>query len=133
MWYTKNQKSNPERAEFIMQKGRNTAIIKREKGNSVFAHTDQIRPQGEYKEQNDEEISAIPSINDLLEHHLQKGTSEDEIMYDQVGQNGFENSDEDQIMQEDHIYPTPPLGQDMTQGQFFKRSLTGLNSEFSFS
>ena len=26
--------------------------------------------------------------------------------------------------------PTPPLGQDMTQGQFFKRSLTGLNSEF---
>ena len=32
-----------------------------------------------------------------------------------------------------HIYPTPPLGQDMTQGQFFKRSLTGLKSEFSFS
>ena len=29
--------------------------------------------------------------------------------------------------------PNPPLGQDMTQGQFFKRSLTGLNSEFSFS
>ena len=29
--------------------------------------------------------------------------------------------------------PTPPLGQDVTQGQFFKRSLTGLNSEFSFS
>ena len=33
----------------------------------------------------------------------------------------------------DTIYPTPPLGQDMTQGQFFKWSLTGLNSEFSFS
>ena len=32
-----------------------------------------------------------------------------------------------------HIYPTPPLGQDMTQGQFFKRIFTGLNSEFSFS
>ena len=29
--------------------------------------------------------------------------------------------------------PTPPLGKDMTQGQFFKRSLTGLNSEFFFS
>ena len=29
--------------------------------------------------------------------------------------------------------PTPPLGQDMTQGQFFKQDLTGLNSEFSFS
>ena len=28
--------------------------------------------------------------------------------------------------------PTPPLGQDMTQGQF-KQSLAGLNSEFSFS
>ena len=26
--------------------------------------------------------------------------------------------------------PTPPLGEDMTQGQFFKRSLTGLNSDF---
>ena len=32
----------------------------------------------------------------------------------------------------DPIYPTPPLGQDMTQGHF-KWSLTGLNSEFSFS
>ena len=31
------------------------------------------------------------------------------------------------------IYPTSPLGQDMTQGQFFKRGITGLNSEFSFS
>ena len=31
-----------------------------------------------------------------------------------------------------HIYHIL-LGQDMTQGQFFKRSLTGLNSEFSFS
>ena len=28
--------------------------------------------------------------------------------------------------------PTPLLGQDMTQGQFFKQSLAGLNSEFSF-
>ena len=27
----------------------------------------------------------------------------------------------------DPIYPTPPLRQDMTQGQFFKRSLRGLN------
>ena len=34
---------------------------------------------------------------------------------------------------DDPIYPTPPLGQDMTQGQFLKRSLAGLNSEFSFS
>ena len=28
--------------------------------------------------------------------------------------------------------PTPQLGQDTTQGQFFKRSLTDLNLEFSF-
>ena len=28
------------------------------------------------------------------------------------------------------IYPTPPLGQDITQGQFFKRGLAGLNSVF---
>ena len=27
-----------------------------------------------------------------------------------------------------HIYPTPSLGQDMTQGQIFKRSLTGFPS-----
>ena len=32
-----------------------------------------------------------------------------------------------------YYLPTPPLGQDMTQGQFFKRWFTGLNSEFSFS
>ena len=30
-------------------------------------------------------------------------------------------------------YLSTPHGQDMTQDQFFKRSLTGLNSEFSFS
>ena len=29
-----------------------------------------------------------------------------------------------------HIYPTPPLGQDLTKGQFLSG---GLNSEFSFS
>ena len=34
---------------------------------------------------------------------------------------------ESQVIHIYHIYPTPPLG------QFFKRSLTGLNSEFSFS
>ena len=33
----------------------------------------------------------------------------------------------------DSYLPTPLLGQDMTQGQFFKRILTGLNSKFSFS
>ena len=37
-WYKKNKESNPERAEFIMQKGNNTAIINREKGNSILAH-----------------------------------------------------------------------------------------------
>ena len=41
------------------------------------------------------------------------------------------------FVQPDSIYlpylPTPLLGQDMTQGQFFKRSLAGLNSEYSFS
>ena len=32
-----------------------------------------------------------------------------------------------------HIYLTPPLGQDMTQDQFFKRSFTGMKTEFSFA
>ena len=35
--------------------------------------------------------------------------------------------------QYNHIYRTPTLGQDMKQGQFLKRSLAGLKSEFSFS
>ena len=102
VWYKKNKESNPEKAEFIMQKSHNTAIINREKGDSILAHADQIRPQSEYEEPN-EEISAIPSVNDLLEHALQNETSEDELMPDQVGQNEFENSDEDQIMQEDDL------------------------------
>ena len=33
---------------------------------SILAYADQIRPQGEYKEQNEEEISKIPFVNDLL-------------------------------------------------------------------
>ena len=71
-------------------------------GNSILAHADQIRPQGEYEEQNEEEISTIHSMNELLEQTLQNEMSEDGIMHDQVGQNEFENSDEDQIMQEDN-------------------------------
>ena len=103
VWYKKNKESNPERAEFIMQKGHNTAIINKEKGNSILAHADQIRPQGEYEEQNEEENSTILSINDLLEQRLQNEMTEDEIMHDQVGQSEFENSDEDQIMHEDNL------------------------------
>ena len=34
---------------------------------------------------------------------------------------------------ERYYLPTPPLGQDMTQGQFLSGVYTGLNSEFSFS
>ena len=54
VWYKKNKESNPEKAEFIIQKGHNTALINREKGNSVLAHTNQIRTQNEYEEQNEE-------------------------------------------------------------------------------
>ena len=52
--------------------------MNREKGNSIFAHADQIRPQGEYEEQTEEEISTILSVNDLLEQPLQNEMSEDE-------------------------------------------------------
>ena len=103
VWYKKNKEWNPEKVDFIMQKGHNTAIIDWEKGNSVLAHADQIRPQGEYEGQNEEEISTIPSVNDLLEQPSQNETSKDEIMQDQVCQNEFENSDEYQIMQEDDL------------------------------
>ena len=78
-------------------------MINREEGNCVLAHADQIRPQGEYKEQNEEEISTVPSVNNLLEQPLQNEMSEDGIMHDQVGQSEFENSYEDQIMQEDNL------------------------------
>ena len=97
MWYKKNKKLDAGWAEFIMQKGHNTAIINREKGNSIFAHIVQIRPQGEYEERN-EEISTTPLVND---QPLQNEMSEDEKIHDQMGQNEFENSDGDQIMQED--------------------------------
>ena len=70
VWYKKNKESNPERAEFIMQKSHNTAITKRVRRNSILAHADEIRPQGEYEDQNEEEISSIPSVNDLLEQAL---------------------------------------------------------------
>ena len=86
----------------LLKKGHNTAKINREKGNSILAHADQIKPQGKYEEQNDEEISTILSVNDLLEQPLQNETSEDEIMHVQVGQRKCENSDKDQIMQEDN-------------------------------
>ena len=56
--------------------------------------------QIKYEEQNEEEISTIPSVNDLLE---QNETSEDEIMHDQVGQNAFKNLDKDQIMLADDL------------------------------
>ena len=74
-----------------MQKGHHTAIINRKKGNSILAHAHQIRLQGEYEEQNEEEISTVLSVNDLLEQPLQNETSEDEIMHDQVGQSDFDN------------------------------------------
>ena len=82
-----NKESNPERAEFSMQQGHNTSIINTEKGNSILPHTDQIRPQNESEEQNEEEISTIPSVNYLLEQPLLNETSKDEMMHDQVGQN----------------------------------------------
>ena len=81
------KEANPEMAEFIMQIGHIPAIINREKENGILAHADQIRPQGEYEEQTEEEISTVPSVNDLLEQPLQNETLEDEIMHDQEGQN----------------------------------------------
>ena len=73
-----------------MQKSQNTAIITREKGNSILAHADQVRPQGKYEEQN-EKITKIPSVNELLEQPSQNETLEDKIMHDQVSQSDFEN------------------------------------------
>ena len=78
--YKKNKELNPEMAEFIMQKSLNAAIINRENGNSILAHADQIRLQGDNEEQHEEDIYTIPSVKDLLEHPLQNETSEDEIM-----------------------------------------------------
>ena len=48
-----------------------------------------MRPQGEYEEQNDGEISTISSNNDLLEQPLRNETSEDKIAHNLVGQNEF--------------------------------------------
>ena len=86
-----------------MQKGYNTVIINREKGNRILFHVDQISPQSKFEKPNVEDISTIPSVNDLLEQPLQNEMSKDEIMHDQVGKSEFENSDEDQIMQENDL------------------------------
>ena len=59
VWYERKKESNPERTEFIMQKDHDISTINREKGNSILAHAYQINPQGEYEEQNEEEISMI--------------------------------------------------------------------------
>ena len=64
VWHKKNKETNPEGTEFIVQKGHNTVIINRENGNSILAHVDQLRPQGEYEKQNKEEIYTIPSVNE---------------------------------------------------------------------
>ena len=62
-----------KRTKNQLQKGQNVSCKKpqysynREKGNSILAHADQIRPKGKYEEQNEEEISTIPFVNDLLE------------------------------------------------------------------
>ena len=91
-----------KRTKNQIQKGENTAVRNKEKGNSILAHADQIRPQGEYEKAKEGEISTIPSVNDLLKQPLKNETS-DETMHDQLGQNEFENSDKDQIMQEDDL------------------------------
>ena len=75
--------------------------MNREKGNCILADANQRTPRGEYEEHNDKEISLIPSVNDLLERPSQNEMSEDEIMHDPVGQNEFENSNENQIIHED--------------------------------
>lgn len=48
IWYQKNREFEPERSNFIMQKGYNTALIV-EKGNNVLAHVHQIRSRQDYK------------------------------------------------------------------------------------
>ena len=42
-----------------MEKRHNIAMINREKGNSTFAHADQIRPQSEYEEQSVEKKTLL--------------------------------------------------------------------------
>ena len=91
---TKRTKNQIQKEQNLSCKKAYTAIINREKENGILAQPDQIRPQGEYEEKNEEEISKIPSVNDLLDQPLHNETSEDEIMHDQVSQSDFENSDE---------------------------------------
>ena len=66
-WYKKNKESNLERAEFIIQKGHNTVIIK--KGEQYISPSRSNKAPGKYEEQN-EDISTIPTVNDLLEQPL---------------------------------------------------------------
>ena len=120
MWYKRNKDSRPEIVRFLMQKGQNTAIVDKENGNSVLAHADQIRPWGEFEDQ-DEEMTTVPSVNDLLDQGngpVRNETSEEESMSEQ---NECEISDEDQIMEEE--YAEYSLGRDRS------RSPRGRNTE----
>ena len=56
MWYKKKKESNPEKAKFMMQKGHNTAIINREKGNSILERNTGER-QGEESNPGNETIA----------------------------------------------------------------------------
>ena len=67
------------------------------------------------------------SAMEFMLNPLIMGTSEVNVMVNVLDRNILVSS-------KGYTYlPTLPLGQDMTQGQYFWRSLTGLNSEFFFS
>lgn len=92
MSYKRNRNMQPESAEFIIQKGHNTAILNKENGNSVLVHADQIRSQGE---ESDEEMPSEMPIIDVTEELMQSETAEEEVEWDEL--------EEDQSMQEEQF------------------------------
>ena len=89
----KGKVSNQGKAKFLRQ---NTAILEKN-GQHILAHTDLFRSKIEPKDEGIEE--------ELRNEELEE-------TYD------FDSKIEQDIESDNHIYPTPPLGQDVTQGQF---------------
>ena len=64
------KKCGTKRTKNQIQKWQNLSL-KKKATIQLLAYAYQIRPQGGYEEQNEQKISMIYSVNDLLEQHLQ--------------------------------------------------------------
>ena len=101
MGYKKSKEADPEEANFIMQKGNNTAMI--HMGNrNVLAHASQVRNRIEdvYMEEPKVDDGLNLCEGDWLEEHMEENVAESDTQYDE--------SNEDEIRSHSLSCSTPP-------------------------